>query len=29
MLDCFEIWNPKRYEQVKVLDNALGAKLLK
>jgi len=26
VLDCFEIWNPKRYEQVKILDNALRSK---
>ena len=25
-VDRFEIWNPKRYEQVKVLDNALEGK---
>jgi MraZ protein len=26
VLDSFEIWNPKRYEQVKILDNALRSK---
>ena len=26
MMDRFEIWNPKRYAQVKVLDNAIEAK---
>lgn len=28
MMDRFEIWNPKRYAQVKVLDNALLGKAL-
>jgi MraZ protein len=26
VLDSFEIWNPKRYEQVRILDNALRSK---
>jgi MraZ protein len=26
VLDCFEIWNPKRYEQVEILDKALQSK---
>jgi DNA-binding transcriptional regulator/RsmH inhibitor MraZ len=28
MMDRFEIWNPKRYTQVKILDNALLGKAL-
>jgi MraZ protein len=28
MMDRFEIWNPKRYAQVKLLDNALLGKAL-